>query len=139
MAKILQLNRKTKIEMKYMMNRIFWFDVFLLSQIIITQFCGLHSTMRPTFLQSELSSTGIHMLREKQAVKKIYLSTEIIISLKNFWAALIRLFLFSSTLCPFSSLFGQNYFLIVTKFRRLNPQTASSPNVQFTCPLKFDT
>ena len=92
------------------MSRIFWFNGLLSHIKIITKFCRTYSTMRPTFLQNELSGGCIHMLAEKQAVKKIYLSTEIIISLKNFWAALIRLFLFSSTLCPFSSLFGQNHF-----------------------------
>ena len=38
----------------------------------------------------------------------IYLSAEITISLMNFWAALIRLFLFSSTFWPFSSLKWEN-------------------------------
>ena len=63
----------------------------------------------------------IIMLAEKQAMKKIYLSTEIIISLKNFWAALIRLFLFSSTFCPFSSLFGQNHFFSYWQIKKTQP------------------
>lgn len=114
------------------MSRIFWFNVLLSQIIIITQFCRMYSTMRPTFLQSELSGASIHnnyVSRETSHEENLPVDRDNNL-IKELLGRLDKIVpVFFNILPLFKPIWTKSFFEFLAN-RRRNPQTASLANVQ---------